>query len=143
MEMSEDKSILIVDDELLIRDLLYDFFVEQGWETAIAENGVRALEILQSKKIDLVLTDIKMPDMDGLELTGEIRRNYPRIPVVVMTAYPSVESAIAALRQKVADYIIKPFNINKLYKTVQTEIERANKSGSDTEYDHHLVPERP
>ncbi|HEX2896568.1 MAG TPA: response regulator, partial [candidate division Zixibacteria bacterium] len=59
-------SILVVDDELLIRDLLYDFFQQQGWNIAVAENGERALEILRSRKIDVLLTDIKMPHMDGL-----------------------------------------------------------------------------
>ena len=68
-------SILVVDDELLIRDLLYDFFQDQGWEISIADNGKRAMEILKSKDVDLLLTDIKMPEMDGLDLTGFVREN--------------------------------------------------------------------
>ncbi|UCE25492.1 MAG: response regulator [Candidatus Zixiibacteriota bacterium] len=115
-------SILVVDDELLIRDLLYDFFTDQGWDISIAESGEKALEILRSKKIDLVLTDLKMPNMDGLMLTSEVRESYPDIPVVIMTGYPSVDSAVSALRQKVSDYIIKPFNINELYKVVEEKI---------------------
>ncbi len=115
-------SILVVDDELLIRDLLYDFFTDQGWDISIAESGEKALEILRSKKIDLVLTDLKMPNMDGLTLTSEVRESYPGIPVVIMTGYPSVDSAVSALRQKVSDYIIKPFNINELYKVVEEKI---------------------
>ncbi|HWR84210.1 MAG TPA: response regulator [Candidatus Deferrimicrobium sp.] len=115
-------SILVVDDELLIRDLLYDFFLGQGWDIAVAENGERALQILRSRQIDLVLTDIKMPLMDGLELTSQMKESYPGIPVVLMTGYPSVESAITALRYKVEDYITKPFNINQLYKLVDAKI---------------------
>ena len=115
-------SILIVDDELLIRDLLYDFFDGQGWQTLVAENGQKALDILGAKDIDLVLTDIRMPEMDGLVLSEEMRESYPEIPVVLMTAYPSVESAVTALRNKVADYITKPFNINKLYKIVKSQV---------------------
>jgi len=115
-------SILIVDDELLIRDLLYDFFLGQGWEISIAENGEKALEILRSKKIDLVLTDIKMPQMDGLTLTSEMSEAYPDIPVVLMTGFPSVESAVTALRIKAADYITKPFNINQLFKIIESKI---------------------
>ena len=118
----EQPSILVVDDELLIRDLLYDFFLEQGWDISIAENGQKAIEILNQKKIDLVLTDLKMPEMDGLTLTEHVRDEYPEIPVVIMTGYPSVDSAVTALRQKVADYIIKPFNIHQLYKTVEQNI---------------------
>ncbi len=120
-------SILIVDDELLIRDLLYDFFQGQGWRISVAENGEKALEILRSKQIDLVLTDIKMPQMDGLTLTSEVRESYPDIPVVLMTGYPSVESAVTALRNKVADYITKPFNINQLFKIVQAKVKEKNR----------------
>jgi len=115
-------SILVVDDELLIRDLLYDFFTEQGWEISVAESGEKALQILRSRKFDLVLTDLKMPVMDGLALTSQVKEDYPGLPVVIMTGYPSVDSAVSALRQKVADYIIKPFNINQLYKTVEEKI---------------------
>ncbi|MFH1374466.1 MAG: response regulator [bacterium] len=116
-------SILVVDDELLIRDLLYDFFHGHGWDIAIAEDGEKALQILQSRKIDLVLTDIRMPQMDGLTLTSEMQQSYPDIPVVLMTGYPSVDSAVTALRCRVTDYITKPFNINKLYKVIQTKVQ--------------------
>lgn len=118
----QQHSILVVDDELLIRDLLYDFFQDQGWEIAIADNGKKAMEILKSKDIDLLLTDIRMPEMDGLDLTGFVQENYPKLPVILMTGFPSVDSAVTALRAKVEDYIIKPFNINQLYKTVEKKV---------------------
>jgi len=115
-------SILVVDDELLIRDLLYDFFSGQGWQISVAENGEKALDILQDKSIDLVLTDIKMPEMDGLTLTSHMKEKFPSIPVVVMTGYPSIDTAIQAIRSKVADYIVKPFNINQLYKVIEEQL---------------------
>jgi DNA-binding NtrC family response regulator len=118
----DNPSILVVDDELLIRDLLYDFFSGQGWNISVAASGEKALDILREKKIDLVLTDIKMPEMDGLTLTGRVRQSYPGMPVVVMTGYPSVDSAIEALRAKVEDYIVKPFNINQLYKLIEQKL---------------------
>ncbi|MEW5993481.1 MAG: response regulator [Candidatus Zixiibacteriota bacterium] len=123
-------SILVVDDELLIRDLLYDFFREQGWDIAVAESGEKALEILRSRTVDLVLADIKMPRMDGLELTSEIRENYPDLPVVLMTGYPSVETAVAALRNRAVDYVTKPFNINQLFKIISSLVkEKRSSSG--------------
>lgn len=115
-------SILVVDDELLIRDLLYDFFSGHGWDIAVAESGQKALEILRNRRVDLVLTDIKMPEMDGLTLASEVRENHPDVPIVVMTGYPSVDTAVTALRAKVADYIIKPFNINQLFKTLEAQL---------------------
>ena len=117
-----ERSILVVDDELLIRDLLYDFFNSQGWKIKVAENGEKALEILESGNVDLLLTDLKMPDMDGMTLTRNAKNVYPDLPVVVMTGYPSVDTAVDAIRAKVADYIIKPFNINQLYKIVQSHL---------------------
>ena len=123
----QQHSILVVDDELLIRDLLYDFFNDQGWNISIADNGKKALDILKSKDIDLLLTDIKMPEMDGLNLASHVKEHYPNLPVILMTGYPSVESAVVALRQKVEDYIIKPFNINQLYKTVEQKVKESTK----------------
>jgi DNA-binding NtrC family response regulator len=126
--MNQKHSILVVDDELLIRDLLYDFFSSQGWDISIAENGEKALQILEDTPVDVVLTDIKMPTMDGLQLTEQLKETHPEIPVVLMTGFPSVDSAVTALRQRVADYIIKPFNINQLYKTIESKVgEKAEK----------------
>jgi DNA-binding NtrC family response regulator len=121
--MTDNKpSILVVDDELLIRDLLYDFFSSQGWDIAVAENGEKALEVLKVRKVDLVLSDIKMPQMDGLTLTSKVKDSYPDLPVVLMTGYPTVDTAVSALRSKVEDYIVKPFNINQLYRLVESKI---------------------
>ncbi len=119
-------SLLVVDDELLIRDLLYDFFSGQGWTIAVAESGEKALEILKTRRVDLILSDIKMPEMDGLSLAAHVRQSHPEIPVVLMTGFPSVDTAVAALRQKAADYIIKPFNIHQLFKMLEEKLaERA------------------
>jgi DNA-binding NtrC family response regulator len=127
--VTDKPSILVVDDELLIRDLLYDFFSSQGWDIAVAENGEKALEVLKARKVDLVLSDIKMPEMDGLTLTNRVKDTYPNIPVVLMTGYPSVDTAVTALRSKVADYIVKPFNINQLYRLVESKIKGEGERG--------------
>ncbi len=120
--MKDRHSILVVDDELLIRDLLYDFFSGQGWSISVAENGEKAIEVIGARSFDVVLSDIKMPEMDGLVLTEELRKNHPDLPVVLMTGYPSVDTAVAALRSRVFDYVIKPFNIHQLYKTIESAL---------------------
>lgn len=120
--MNTTPSILVVDDELLIRDLLYDFFSGQGWKVSVADSAGKALDILSSREINVVLTDIRMPEMDGLELSSQVREEYPDMPVVLMTGYPSVDTAVSALRQRVTDYIIKPFNINQLYKLIAAAV---------------------
>lgn len=114
----ERKNILIVDDELLIRDLLYDFFSEKNWIVSVSDSGSRALELLKTRRFDLALIDLKMPDIDGIDLIKSMQARYPSLPIVIITAFPSFESAVEALRLKIEDYITKPFNINKLFKTV-------------------------
>jgi DNA-binding NtrC family response regulator len=118
------RSIVIIDDELLIRDLLYDFFSERNWQVSVYESADKCLEALRSRSYDVALVDIKMSEMDGLSLAAKIRDIYPSLPVVLMTAFPSVENAIEGIRLKVEDYFIKPFNINKLYKMIESLVEQ-------------------
>jgi len=119
------KSILVVDDELLIRDLLYDFFSEKGWLVSVQESPDRGLEMMRNRNFDIALVDLKMPEIDGIELIRKIRNLRPALPIVIMTAFPSTETAIEASRLKVNDYIIKPFNINKLFRVLDAIIEES------------------
>ena len=128
MEKLNRNSILVVDDELLIRDLLYDFFSEKGWHVSVHESSERALEILRNRNFDIALVDLKMPEVDGIDFIKKIRNFKPQLPVVIMTAFPSTDTAIEALRLKVNDYIIKPFNINKLFKTLDDLISESRRT---------------
>lgn len=123
-------SILIVDDELLIRDLLYDFFNERDWEVTVADSGETALRAFEESDFDIVLTDLKMPEMDGAALIDRIKESQPDQPIVVVTGYPSVESAIRSLQQRVDDYILKPFNMPKLFKSVEHASTRRQENSS-------------
>ena len=118
------KNIVVIDDELLIRDLLYDFFSEKDWGISVFDNGDKALEAAKSRRFDICLVDLKMPEIDGLSFVKKFKNITPNIPIVIMTAFPTVESAIEALRLKVDDYIIKPFNINKLFKSLDELVEQ-------------------
>lgn len=119
--------LLIVDDELLIRDLLYDHFSTHDYHISIADSGQRALDILEREKVDCILTDLKMPDIDGLELAQRAREiTGKNTPVILMTGFPSLETAIEALRKRVYDYVVKPFNVKRLHATVEEAIEEAN-----------------
>lgn len=110
--------VLVVDDEILIRDLLYDFFTEKEFDISVAENARAALNQLEKKQFDCILLDFKMPDMDGIELAKTIKASGCQCPIVMITGYPSVESAVDALRMRLYDYVTKPFNINQLYHLV-------------------------
>jgi len=121
-KQSEFAELLVVDDELLIRDLLFDFFSSQGYKIHLAENGKRALEMLDSISFQAALVDLKMPEIDGIELTAAMAKKMPHVPVIIMTAFPSMDSAIEAIRCGVYDYIVKPFNIAELHKTVKKAV---------------------
>jgi len=118
------KSILIVDDELLIRDLLYDFFTERDWLVSVADSAEKGIELFKNRRFEMVMVDLKMPEVDGIDFIKKIRAISATVPIIMMTGFPSLESAVEALRLKIDDYIIKPFNINKLYKTVTAIAEK-------------------
>ncbi len=120
-------NILIVDDELLIRDLLYDFFNEREWDVTVSDSGEKALRAFEQGEFDVVITDLKMPEMDGATLIDHMKETKPEQPIVVVTGYPSVESAIRSLQQRVDDYIVKPFNMPKLFKSVENASNRVQK----------------
>jgi len=127
----DNKNILVVDDELLIRDLLYDFFAEKGWDVSITDSAIKGLEMLKNRTYDMALVDLKMPEMDGMSFIQKLRALYPELSVIIITAFPNYETAVEALRLKIDDYITKPFNINKLYKRICSLLD--NKGAKPTE----------
>ena len=107
-------SILIVDDEKSVRDSLLNWFIDDGYEVEAAENAKTALAILQAKCYDIVLADIKMPGMDGLEMLKRIKLLNPDIVVIIMTAFATVNTAVQALKDGAFDYVTKPFDPDDL-----------------------------
>ena len=116
--------ILIVDDEGGMRRLLGRILTREGYDTTTAANGVEALRLVANERFDLVVTDIKMPEMDGLQLLQEIREFEPSLPVIVITAYGTIENAVQALRAGAYDYIAKPFEADEIKLTVAKVLER-------------------
>ena len=111
------KRILVVDDEEGLREsfklILSDFYA-----LTFASNGVEALDKLRADTPNLVLLDIKMPRLNGLDLLKQIKKSHPKLPVIVVTGYQSVEMAQEALRNGAADYIPKPFESKQILKSV-------------------------
>jgi DNA-binding NtrC family response regulator len=112
--MPTNISLLIVDDEESVRDSLYNWFVEDGFEVSCAANAKEALSMLESESFDIILADIKMPGMDGMEMHRRIRSLNPESIVIIMTAFASVETAVQALKDGAYDYITKPFDPDDL-----------------------------
>lgn len=117
--MDERRQILLADDEQGIRDTLGRFLTEAGYDVVTAEEGYEALEKLQEREYFLVLTDIMMPKLNGLELLTHVRENYPQTDVIMITGNIDVEFAIQALRRGAYDYFQKPLNFDKIRITVE------------------------
>jgi DNA-binding NtrC family response regulator len=112
--MAKKISILIVDDEDSVRDSLYNWFIEDGYHVECAENAKKALLMLESETYDIILADIKMPGMDGLEMLRRIKLIKSDSIVIVMTAFATVDTAVQALKDGAFDYVTKPFDPDDL-----------------------------
>ncbi|MBV5314192.1 MAG: sigma-54-dependent Fis family transcriptional regulator [Prolixibacteraceae bacterium] len=112
--MAKKISILIVDDEESVRDSLYNWFIEDGYRVECSENATKALSMLESDSYDIVLADIKMPGMDGLEMLKRIKSLRKDSIVIIMTAFATVDTAVQALKDGAFDYVTKPFDPDDL-----------------------------
>jgi len=115
--MSKGK-ILVIDDEDIVRLSCSRSLVPQGYELKMAKNGPEGLKMLEEETFDLVLTDLKMPNMDGIEVLGTIKEKWPKTDVVIVTGYQTVETAVKAIKIGAFDYVEKPFTPDSLLATV-------------------------
>ena len=102
--------ILVVDDELSLRDSLKEWLEEEGFTVGMAESGQQALNMLATEDYHLMLTDIRMPGMDGVELLTRAKKDSPALEVIMMTAYATIETAVNAMKIGAHDYLVKPFD---------------------------------
>ena len=124
--------ILIVDDEVRLADVLTVALDDLGYAAVAAETAAEALRMLAQDTFDLVLSDLRLPGMDGRGLLGEIRRLYPEIPVVLITAFASVRDAVDLVKEGAFDYIAKPFEMEDVAATVERAL-RLNEVVKDNE----------
>lgn len=117
--------ILIVDDEQTVRDVLAEYFVEQGYQVSKASNGIEALRGLGESRPDLVLLDVRMPGIDGIETLRRLRELAPGISVIMVTANDDVDLARDTLRLGALDYVAKPFDFAYLERSVMAGLSHA------------------
>jgi heterodisulfide reductase subunit A len=116
--------ILVVDDELVVRDSLKEWLEAEGFTAAMAGSGPEALAALEAEAYHLMLLDIKMPGMDGVEVLERARQLSPELTVIMMTAYATVETAVEAMKIGAMDYLIKPFEVDRLIPKVVQVFQR-------------------
>jgi len=117
--MKEKVRVLVVDDELIMRDSLSDWLRLDGYEVTGVDNGAEAIERVKKEEWDVLIVDLKMPGMNGIEVMQEVRKIDRGIPVIIMTAYATVDTAVKAMKEGAYDYIVKPFNPEEIGLTIR------------------------
>ena len=150
--MSHEQTVLIVDDEALAREGLELALEDEPCRVLTASSAAKALELMASEDIHLVLTDLKMPDMDGIELLKRIKEQFPDIDVVMVTGFATVDTAVQAMRLGALEYICKPFKLDDVRRTVRLALEQQRLAAENrrlreellaTKFPKHIVTESP
>lgn len=112
--------ILIVDDEVDALELMEELFEKNGYDTYTARNGVEALNILRETEVDIMISDIFMPEMDGMTLLDTVRKKHPEMSIIMITAHGTIETAVEAMKKGAKDYILKPLRLDEIVAKVET-----------------------
>jgi DNA-binding NtrC family response regulator len=131
--MGDKMNIMIVDDEKIVRESLFHWFTKVGHTVEKASSGFEALERLEKNPFDLLFVDIRMPEMDGIELLEKVKTEYPETIVIIITAYGSIETAVKAMQLGASDYLLKPFKPDYL-SLVMEKITQQLKLSSEYHY---------
>jgi DNA-binding NtrC family response regulator len=115
----DTKQILVVDDEEVIRDLLRETFQRKGYSVETAANGNEALQKVEHNGFDLLVTDIRLPDISGMKVLAEVKKKHSEMGIIMITAYGSIKNAVKAMKQGAYDYITKPFNLDEMELVVE------------------------
>lgn len=117
--LQANKRILVVDDEENAREALSKILIHDGYDVASVANGLEALNFLRSREVELIITDINMPEMNGLTFLRELNRSRPESNVIMLTAYGEVESYLEAMNLGAFEYINKPVKYDELKKVIK------------------------
>ena len=118
-------NILVVEDEPVVRNLLARAYIQSGYTVVAAESAEEALTLLAEGNIDFVITDIRLPGMNGTELIGKIKENFSNIPVIAVTGYCDINTAITVLKRGASDFIVKPFDLAAVQESTRLALEKA------------------
>ncbi|MDG5799646.1 sigma-54 dependent transcriptional regulator [Marinilabiliaceae bacterium ANBcel2] len=116
--------ILVIDDQKSIRNTLQDILGYEGNEVSLAEDGKQALELIKAQKFDIILCDIKMPEMDGIEVLKRVMEINSEVPVIMISGHGTIDTAVEAIKLGAYDFIEKPLDLNRLLVTIRNAVER-------------------
>ncbi len=133
MLIAEKPSILIIDDDVSILRTLAKIFQRKGYFVAVAEKGKEAIEKINSNHFDVALIDLCLPDMEGIELLSKLRETKPKMRKIIITGYPTLQNAVGAVNQGADAYVMKPFDVEKMLKTIKEQLKKQNEERSFSE----------
>ena len=141
------RRILVVDDDAGQRSLLESFLSGQNFDVVAVDSGRKALEVLDRQKMDLMISDVRMPGMSGLEMFRLARQKHPSLPVLLVTAYADIRDAVAAMRDGALNYLPKPIDLDELFASVRqaTGLSKSEslKFSEDKQLPPHIVAQSP
>ena len=122
--MGEPARILIVDDDESIREVLTSILTDEGYIVDTVDTGEKAIKATHEKFYNLVLIDIRLPDMEGTKLLTELKDTVPRMRKIIITGYPTLQNAIEAVNRGADAYIVKPINMDEALKTIREQLQK-------------------
>ncbi|ENU1228323.1 MULTISPECIES: two-component system response regulator GlrR [Providencia] len=143
MTNRKSANLLLVDDDPSLLKLLGMRLSSEGFKVTTAESGPEALKILQKEKLDLVISDLRMDEMDGMALFDEIQKAHPNMPVIILTAHGSIPDAVAATQRGVFSFLTKPVDKDALYKAIDEALALSSTPISDEEWSSGIVTRSP
>ncbi|WP_369310657.1 two-component system response regulator GlrR [Providencia rettgeri] len=143
MTNRKSANLLLVDDDPSLLKLLGMRLSSEGFKVTTAESGPEALKILQKEKLDLVISDLRMDEMDGMALFDEIQKAHPNMPVIILTAHGSIPDAVAATQRGVFSFLTKPVDKDALYKAIDDALALSSSPMSDEEWSSGIVTRSP
>ncbi|HCR4095233.1 TPA: two-component system response regulator GlrR [Providencia rettgeri] len=143
MTNRKSANLLLVDDDPSLLKLLGMRLSSEGFKVITAESGPEALKILQKEKLDLVISDLRMDEMDGMALFDEIQKAHPNMPVIILTAHGSIPDAVAATQRGVFSFLTKPVDRDALYKAIDEALALSSTPISDEEWSSGIVTRSP
>src|SRR6187402_1287661 len=136
--MRRNASVLVIDDEEVMRDILGTLLEREGYSVRLASGGHEGLELAKSLPFDAVIVDVMMPGIDGMQVLDELKKHDDDLPVLMVTAYASMESAIAAMKKGAFDYITKPFKNDEVLVVLRNAVERRRLMAENTALKQNL-----
>ena len=131
--MDQTARILIIDDDENIRKVLQTILEDEGYQVDTAETAKKGIEKSNESYYNLALIDVRLPDMEGIELLSKLRDTKPKMRKIIVTGYPTLQNAVAAVNRNADAYIMKPFDVEKILKTIEIQLKKQNEEKAFSE----------